>query len=122
MARKQRTVVEIQCDRCTRTEEREEPEVQKGAAFVGEMSGVVGFRFDDLCGPCYRTVKNHFDQIGKKLEGASPDRVVKGTNEGIAVMDANVSPVTPADSIEITLRQPLGGIVSADTSSKILVK
>ncbi len=80
MARKQRTVVEVQCDRCTRTEERAEEKSEPIVAFTGQMLGLA-VRFEDLCGPCYRTVKNHLEQIGKKLEGASPDRVAKGTNE-----------------------------------------
>jgi len=35
--------------------------------------------FVDLCTPCARTVKNHLEQIGKKLTGPSPDRDLKVT-------------------------------------------
>lgn len=76
MARKQ--VVEIQCDRCSRTEHREEEEKQGLASsdFVATM-GALRVQFNDLCTPCQKTVKNHLEQIGKKIDGLSPDR--KGT-------------------------------------------
>lgn len=83
MARKQKTVLEIQCDRCTRSEERvitESSGELAERAFTGMMFGMT-VRFDDLCTPCLRTVKNHLEQIGKKLEGVSPDRVAKGPEE-----------------------------------------
>ena len=86
MARKQKTVVEVQCDRCTRTEERPgdlEKETNL-AAFEGKMFGLVA-RFEDLCAPCFRTVKNHLEQIAKKLDGVSPDRVVKDPNEVVVL-------------------------------------
>lgn len=30
--------------------------------------------FEDLCGPCGRAVKALLTQVGKKIEGLSPDR------------------------------------------------
>jgi hypothetical protein len=75
MARK--AVVEVQCDRCTRTEHREVSEADKrgNIAFDASMNGVeMHVSFDDLCTPCMKTVKNHLEQIGKKIDGLSPDR------------------------------------------------
>jgi hypothetical protein len=42
-------------------------------AFVAAMDGVQ-VQFKDLCTPCLKTVKNHLEQIGKKIDGLSPDR------------------------------------------------
>lgn len=51
-------------------------------------------RFEDLCTPCLRTVKNHLEQIGKKLEGMSPDRVAKSLDDEPALV-APISPMLP---------------------------
>lgn len=72
MARKQ--VVEIACDRCARTEYREDdPGHVDHLAFNASMDGMT-VQFKDLCTPCLKTVKNHLEAIGKKIDGLSPDR------------------------------------------------
>jgi hypothetical protein len=109
VARKQKTVIEVQCDRCTRTEERDgdlSKEVNL-AAFEGRMFGLA-VRFEDLCTPCLRTVKNHLEQIGKKLEGVSPDRVAKNPEEEVVSL---VLPIPPGTNF--------GGTVSSGSNTKI---
>lgn len=79
MARSQRTVIEVKCDRCTRVEERAfmpEGDDPNLPAFKGAMPGV-SVEFGDLCLPCSRSVKNHLEQIGKKLDSPSPFRTAK---------------------------------------------
>lgn len=74
MARKH--VVEIKCDRCTRVENRTMGEGESTplpASFKATM-GSKEVSFDDLCTPCWTTVKQHLDAISKKIEGMSPDR------------------------------------------------
>jgi hypothetical protein len=39
-------------------------------------------RFQDLCGPCRRSVRALLEQIGKKIDGLSPDRVAKKGEAG----------------------------------------
>lgn len=39
------------------------------------------FKFQDLCGPCQRTVHALLEQIGKKIDGLSPDRKVSGARK-----------------------------------------
>ena len=80
MARKQRTVVEVQCDRCSRIEEVDGDSKAVPTSFEGRMFDL-SIRFEDLCTPCTRTVKNHLEAIGKKLDGVSPDRVAKYAEE-----------------------------------------
>jgi hypothetical protein len=86
MARKQ--VVQIQCDRCTRTETRDitkqdlhAPEGKNKVLTFGaqltDPAGPLEVMFEDLCTPCMRTVRNHLEQIGKKMDGPSPDRATK---------------------------------------------
>jgi hypothetical protein len=41
----------------------------------------VKVRFEDLCAPCQRSVKSLLEQIGKRIEGVSPDRVAKTEEE-----------------------------------------
>jgi hypothetical protein len=85
-------MVEIQCSRCDRTEHRPlegEPlrddtddEGKRPAAFAGMLvvcgdSGPAKLqevKFEDLCGPCTRTIAALLQQIGKRIEGVSPDR------------------------------------------------
>lgn len=86
MARK--AVVEVQCERCSRKEMQELTPHDTAAqpaepppVFFGRLQ-VFGTKpleakFGDLCGPCLRTVTALFEQIGKKVEGLSPDRVAK---------------------------------------------
>lgn len=75
MARKQ--TVEIRCERCIRVETitLNHPDVVEGyeAAFTGSFFGQK-VSFADLCSPCTKAVRSHFEQIGKKLAGLSPDR------------------------------------------------
>lgn len=82
MARNQ--VVRIQCDRCTRIEHVEVAGAEPGssgpvftAQFTDEFGDSIKCFFGDLCQPCARTVRNHLEQIGKKIDGPSPDREVK---------------------------------------------
>jgi hypothetical protein len=49
----------------------------EGYAFDGHMADGTKAQFKDLCTPCMQTVKNHLEQIGKKIEGLSPDRKTK---------------------------------------------
>lgn len=80
MARKQ--VVEIECSRCQRVETRPgvEPETvpSPSHAFSARLQDAEGkefvVSFEDLCGPCQRTVRALLEQIGKRIEGVSPDR------------------------------------------------
>ena len=90
MARKQ--VVEVQCDRCTRIEHRTEdvrelpgegsnpPRKTFQADLVvphpekASTNLLKRVEFEDLCGPCRSTVQQHLEQIGKKIDGMSPDR------------------------------------------------
>ena len=71
-----RQIVEVQCSRCDRKEQAA-PEAlvdpNAATAFVGEMDDV-RVVFEDLCTPCRRTVHALLEQIGKKIEGLSPDR------------------------------------------------
>ena len=77
MGRKQ--VVEIQCSRCDRTETREgdleDPAIVAfSAVLTSGPEEKCSVLFDDLCTPCSRTVRSMLDQIGKRIEGLSPDR------------------------------------------------
>ena len=83
MARK--AVLEIQCDRCTRIEHREDapPSFREGAQaalHVALGDGQV-YSFQDLCSPCERTIRNHLSAIVKKIDGPSPDRQLKSLEE-----------------------------------------
>jgi hypothetical protein len=81
MARKQ--VVEVACSRCQRVETvhpahpdkmvpTEKPEPTFRAILQGSEPLVVSF--EDLCTPCMRTVRALLEQVGKRIEGMSPDR------------------------------------------------
>jgi hypothetical protein len=78
MARRQ--VVEVQCSRCERTETREfdaavkEVTPQFTAKLVVTEGAARTVEFEDLCGPCMRSIRALLDQAGKKIEGVSPDR------------------------------------------------
>ncbi len=81
MARKQ--VTQVQCSRCDRVDTKEagtpDNQVPSSAAFSGGIPACNGepallVSFEDLCGPCARTVRALLQQIGKKIEGLSPDR------------------------------------------------
>jgi hypothetical protein len=41
---------------------------------LGEGEDMLLVQFMDLCTPCLKTVKNHLEAIGKKIDGLSPDR------------------------------------------------
>lgn len=58
-----------------------EPEAADSVAFYAalangvEKSGdALEVRFQDLCTPCRRTIKALLEQVGKRIEGVSPDR------------------------------------------------
>jgi len=50
--------------------------------------------FDDLCSPCARAVKALLMQVGKKIEGLSPDRK---QNTKLKTAAAQVEAKKPAD-------------------------
>src|SRR5580698_7462368 len=72
---------EVQCARCTRKEMKaaaesdltrpEEPEIMR---FQAHLAGHAQVKFSDLCAPCIRAVSALLQQIGKKIDGMSPDR------------------------------------------------
>jgi hypothetical protein len=83
-------VVEVQCARCERVEYRDGPgdkvtELGPGQAHVflakvfAEAPGETDLevKFEELCGPCKRTIRTMLEQIGKRIEGVSPDRSTK---------------------------------------------
>jgi hypothetical protein len=81
-------VTEVQCARCERKETRKYDATEKEPppALIATLSIGVALepgsesnqiRFDDLCAPCYRSVKALLEQIGKRVKGMSPDRVAK---------------------------------------------
>lgn len=82
MARK--AIVEIQCERCARKEtqelgasdntQAEQPPVFYSRMQVPGEKAAVEVKFADLCKPCTRAVQTLAEQIGKKIEGLSPDR------------------------------------------------
>ena len=80
MARKQ--VFEVPCSRCDRTEHREgsadKPEfIFEAKLFAdGSPGGDMHVKFSDLCSPCLKSVRALVAQIGKRIEGLSPDRKV----------------------------------------------
>jgi len=86
-----RSVVEVQCSRCARTEVQEldesvvppgEPEehpvsqLRATLYLTGEKLPLM-VKWEDLCTPCQRTVRALLEQIGKHIEGVSPDREQK---------------------------------------------
>jgi hypothetical protein len=82
MARKQ--VVEIRCSRCERTETVEPTIMMEGKTHVMFTASLIvdpatettkQVQFEDLCGPCRRTVFSLLEQVDKRIEGVSPDRV-----------------------------------------------
>ena len=86
MARTQ--VVEVECSRCERkeTQQLSVDTVPAGEGSLGQFEAVlrltgttghIKVTFEDLCGPCQRTVHSLLEQIGKKIEGVSPDRKPK---------------------------------------------
>jgi hypothetical protein len=78
-----RQVVEIQCSRCDRTEtqpgklETTPPHVLLAELVGNDGEDKVIVKFEDLCTPCRRTVKALLEQIGKRIDGLSPDRHTK---------------------------------------------
>lgn len=78
-------VVEIECARCDRVEHRDDDGRDKTPTHVflakifAEGPGEEDFevKFEDLCTPCKRTVRAMLEQIGKHIEGVSPDRSPK---------------------------------------------
>lgn len=87
-----KTVIETSCSRCARVEtispapssptadldtlaspgsETPEPAFRALLLVNGVRTSVT---FDDLCSPCGRAVKGLLAQVGKQIEGQSPDR------------------------------------------------
>lgn len=73
---------ETQCARCDRKEIQTatpeelaspEPDPADSFAFYAVL-GELDIRFQDLCTPCKRTIKALLEQVGKKIDGVSPDR------------------------------------------------
>jgi hypothetical protein len=80
-----KVVVEVQCSRCDRKETRDHAE-EKEVVPVRNALEVqlwpsagpsVAVCFEDLCGPCERSVRALLEQIGKRIVGMSPDRPAK---------------------------------------------
>lgn len=87
MARKQ--VVEIECARCARVEYQDadgamgvsDVPVFEGRLALPSGTDDIRVRFSDLCSPCLRTVKALIEQIGRKIDGVSPNRPEKKVSE-----------------------------------------
>jgi hypothetical protein len=119
---------ETQCSRCDRkemqepsTEELQEElaadkaPLEEALSFYASL-GDIEVKFKDLCSPCRRTITAILEQVGKKIEGVSPDRkVVKKTtkpreaNEKVAASHAqpsspNHTPPQPAKASVGTAR------------------
>lgn len=75
------TVSRVQCDRCDRSEVREGEDEACGftATMLGPPDTTVNFQ--DLCGPCAKTVRGLLEAIGKRIVGLSPDRKPRGPNK-----------------------------------------
>ena len=75
-----RQVVEIACSRCKRIEHRPVApgaiDAQSTTLLAVLVDGDIErtIQFEELCGPCMKTVQTHFEAIGKLLEGVSPAR------------------------------------------------
>jgi len=81
-----KVMVEVQCSRCDRKETVEydpqkdmgqtpaEPPAVLTAVLRNQDGTLVKVGFEDLCGPCHRSVRGLLEQIGKRIEGMSPDR------------------------------------------------
>jgi hypothetical protein len=81
-------VYETQCSRCDRKEMQAaspedltspEPEGEESLSFYATLAAAhdekaLEVRFQDLCTPCRRTIRALLEQVGKKIEGVSPDR------------------------------------------------
>lgn len=77
-------MIEIQCSRCDRKEyrpaENEPKDVDDAKSYPTFMAHLhlgskeVHVAFEDLCDPCGRTVASLLKQVGKHIEGVSPDR------------------------------------------------
>ncbi len=79
-----RTVVENECDRCTRTwytkaEEKEVPAHLQLSFVVGEESVLANFKC--LCAGCRKTVKTLAESISKVLQKSAPVRGAKKAAE-----------------------------------------
>ena len=75
MARKK--VVEINCDRCSRVEYLEEEPNKSGNILhlrFHNGESVIELSYEDLCGPCVRTVQRKLEEIAKDIKGRSPNR------------------------------------------------
>jgi len=64
-----REVVEITCDRCSRTETQTSTEAPKGGSpeFVGTFHGEK-VSYDDLCKRCREAVSGYYSRIAKKAD------------------------------------------------------
>lgn len=68
-----REVVEVECDRCGRTEtqgpeDEGGPNSEVSVTFHGET-----YTYDDLCKRCRSAVKGYFDRIAKKADDQVPN-------------------------------------------------
>lgn len=84
-----KVMVEVQCSRCDRKESIEyDPQKDLGptaaeppAVLVASLRNADGTQlkvgFEDLCAPCHRSVRALLEQIGKRIDGISPDRAGK---------------------------------------------
>ncbi len=131
-----RLVVEVKCSRCDRIEQKS---VDEGAVsgdeprpnaltvnLLGEDAETgLHFSFEDLCAPCRKTVRALLEQVGKRIEGVSPDRSAapakrKGKKEEPAHHGQQTPPNThsAASSSSSPTRLPTAATTSAKTASE----
>ena len=99
MSRKQ--MIEVKCDRCKRVEyvpikKEKKEEASLDLEFkpsAGGTHGRIKLKFNDLCSPCEKTIKNLIESIAREIKGKSPDRKSDAKKEG----DDDAAP-----SIEVT--------------------
>jgi len=115
-------VIKVRCDRCQRIEEKpaiDPPQflnptagmntqlpvtvlTPPSPAFEGKlMLRAAGetdehpcfVKFQDLCEPCRRTVSSLLDQIGRRIDGLSPDRKVakRGAKKEVAAVSSSAT-------------------------------
>lgn len=103
-----KVMVAMQCSRCQRTEsleydaqkELDQKAAAPPAALVAALRAPDGtvskVGFEDLCGPCYRSVKSLLEQIGKRIEGMSPDRPAKVKEPAVVIAKKKDPAPSPA--------------------------
>jgi hypothetical protein len=91
-----KTVVELKCDRCGRTEHnspdsRSDEEVTFMCSFKGKL-----IKFGDLCSGCTEVVATHVADIMREMKKVSPLRSNETRKKAVAQLSgAPVQPSTP---------------------------